>query len=117
MTATRGQHCSAPPRHRLNQIFHCFLVLFAIPVAIFGGVDRGSEVEVVAGAHFYPADPISVLWDSSSAIWKAIEAPKYDLLGLMPCCRRRLRTVCELIFRNPGIPTAVIDADTVRFRR
>jgi hypothetical protein len=39
---------------------HCFLVLFAIPVATFGGVDRGSDVEVVAGAHVYPADPIGV---------------------------------------------------------
>jgi hypothetical protein len=28
-----------------------------------------------------------------------------------------LRTVCELIHRNPGIPTAVVDAATVRFRR
>jgi hypothetical protein len=44
-------------------------------------------------------------------------APKYGLLGLMPCCRSRLRTVCELILRNPGIPVAVVDAKTVRFRR
>jgi hypothetical protein len=53
---------------------HCFLVLFAIPVAAFGGVDRGFEVEVVAGAHVYPADPIGVQWDSSPAILKAMEA-------------------------------------------
>jgi hypothetical protein len=33
-------------------------------------------------------------------------APKYGLLGLMPCCRNRLRT---------GIPAAVVDAATVRF--
>ena len=72
MTTTRGQHCSAPPRHRLNQI--AFLVLFAIPVATFGGVDRGSEVEVVTGAHVYPADPIGVQWDSSPVIWKTMEA-------------------------------------------
>jgi hypothetical protein len=44
-------------------------------------------------------------------------APKYGLLGLMPCCRSQLRTVCKLILRNPGIPTAVVDAETVRFRR
>jgi hypothetical protein len=44
-------------------------------------------------------------------------APKYDLLGLMPSCRSRLRNVCELILRNPGIPAAVIYAATVRFRR
>jgi hypothetical protein len=44
-------------------------------------------------------------------------APKYSLLGLMPCCRSRLRTVCELILRNQGIPAAVVDAGTVRFRR
>jgi hypothetical protein len=44
-------------------------------------------------------------------------APKYDLLGIMPCCRSRLRTVCELNLRNPGIPAAVVDAATVRFRR
>jgi hypothetical protein len=48
--------------------------LFAIPVATFGGVDRGSEVEVVTGTHVYPADPIGVQWDSSSAIWKVMEA-------------------------------------------
>ena len=44
-------------------------------------------------------------------------APKYGLLGLMPCCRNQLRTVCELNLRNPGIPAAVVDAATVRFRR
>jgi hypothetical protein len=44
--------------------------MLAIPVATFGGVDRGSEVEVVAGAHVYPG----VQWDSSPAIWKAMEA-------------------------------------------
>jgi hypothetical protein len=42
--------------------------------ATFGGVHRGSKVEVVAGAQVYPADPIGVQWDSSQAIWKAIEA-------------------------------------------
>jgi hypothetical protein len=35
-------------------------------------VDRGSEVEVIAGAHVYPADPIGVQWDSNLAIWKAM---------------------------------------------
>ena len=35
----------------------------------------------------------------------------------MLCCRSRLRTVCELILRNPSIPAAVVDAATVRFRR
>jgi hypothetical protein len=52
------------------------LVLFTIPVATFGGIDRGYEVEVVAGAHVYPTDPIDVQWDSSPAIWKAME--KFD---------------------------------------
>ena len=42
------------------------MVLFAIPVAAFGGVDRGSEVEVVAGAHVDPADPIGIQWDFKS---------------------------------------------------
>ena len=63
MTTTRGQHCSAPSRHRLKYISKC------------------------------------------------------GLLGLMPCGRRRLRTVCELVLRNPGIPAAVVDAAAVRFRR
>ena len=45
-------------------------------------------------------------------------APKYGLLSLMQCCRSRSRTVFELIRRNPGIPTVVVDAETaVRFRR
>jgi hypothetical protein len=52
------------------------LILFAIPVATFGGVDRWSEVKVVAGALVYPVDPIGVQWDSSPAIWKAIEDVK-----------------------------------------
>jgi hypothetical protein len=41
--------------------------------------------------------------------------PKYGLLGLMSCCRNRLRTACELIFRNQGIPAVVVDAATVRY--
>jgi hypothetical protein len=44
-------------------------------------------------------------------------APKHGPLGIMLCCRGRLRTVCELILRNPGISAAVVDAATVRFRR
>jgi hypothetical protein len=44
-------------------------------------------------------------------------APKYGLLGLTPCSRSRLQTVCELILSNPGIPAAVVDAATVRFCR
>jgi hypothetical protein len=44
-------------------------------------------------------------------------APKYGLRDLMPCCQSRLRTICELILRNPGIPAAVVDVATVRFRR
>jgi hypothetical protein len=33
------------------------VVLFAIPVATFGRVDRRSEVEVDAGAYVYPNGP------------------------------------------------------------
>jgi hypothetical protein len=36
------------------------LELFAIPVATLGGIDPGFEVEIVAGAHVYPADSIGV---------------------------------------------------------
>jgi hypothetical protein len=35
---------------------------------------------------------------------------KYGLMCLIPCCRSQLRSVCELILRDPGIPTAVVDA-------
>jgi len=59
---------------RIESIKFLTLVFFTIPVATFGGVDRGSEVKLVASAHVYPADPIGVQWDSSSAIWKAMEA-------------------------------------------
>ena len=31
-------------------------------------------MEVVAGEHVYPADPIGVQWDSNPPIWKAMEA-------------------------------------------
>jgi hypothetical protein len=37
------------------------VVLFAFPVSTFGRVDRGSEVEVDAGAHVYPNGPKNVL--------------------------------------------------------
>jgi hypothetical protein len=48
--------------------------LFSIPVATFGGVDSESDMEVVAGSHVYPVDPIGVQWNSSPVIWKAMEA-------------------------------------------
>jgi hypothetical protein len=54
--------------------FEAWTVNFSIIIATFGGVDRGYDVEVVAGAHIYQADPICVQWDSSQAIWKAMEA-------------------------------------------
>ena len=52
------------------------MVLFAIPVATFVGVDRWFEdlMEVVAGAHVYPADSIGVQWNSNLPIWKDLEA-------------------------------------------
>jgi hypothetical protein len=56
----------------LESHLHCFLVIFAIPVATFRGVDRGSEVKLVASAHVYLADIIGVQWDSSAPIWKAM---------------------------------------------
>jgi hypothetical protein len=49
------------------------VVLFPIPVATFGGVDRGSEVEIVAGAHVYSADPIGVQCDSSLFVQDVVE--------------------------------------------
>ena len=65
--------CTYSAQTQLN-FSHCFLELFAILVATLGGIDPGSEVEIVAGAHVYPADPIGVQWDSSPTIWKAMEA-------------------------------------------
>jgi hypothetical protein len=44
-----------------ENLTYYFVVLFGIPVATFGRVDRGSEVEVEAGAHVYPNGPKSVL--------------------------------------------------------
>jgi hypothetical protein len=74
MTTTRGQHCSAHPRHRLNQISH-IVSWYCSPFLLQHLAELiESEVEVVAGAHVYPADPICVQWDSSAAIWKAMEA-------------------------------------------
>jgi hypothetical protein len=68
---------------------------------------------------FWNVQPLNMLhqWTFSCLCNGVNTAPKYGLLGLMPCCRSRLRTVCELILRNPGIPAAVVDAATVRFRR
>jgi len=50
------------------------VVLFAIPVATFGRVDRESEVEVDSGAHVYSNAPKCVKSDSNPAIWKAMVA-------------------------------------------
>ena len=50
------------------------MVLFVIPVATFGRVDRASEMEVDAGAHVYLNDPKGVQSDSNPAIWKAMVA-------------------------------------------
>ena len=48
------------------------MVLFAIPVATFCRVDRGSEAEVNDGANVYPNGPKDVQADSNTAIWKAM---------------------------------------------
>jgi len=75
ITTMRAQHCSTSPRYRLKSIFnHYFVVLFAIPVATFGRVDRESEVEVDAGAHIYPIGPKGIQSDSNPAIGKAMIA-------------------------------------------
>ena len=50
------------------------MVLFAIPVVTFGRFDRGSEVEVGAGAHVYPNGLKGVQSDSNPAIWKVMVA-------------------------------------------
>ena len=63
--------------------------------------------------------PLNLLHQRTlSRLWNGVNtAPKNGLMGLMLCCRSRLRTVSELNLRNPGIPAAVVDAETVRFRR
>jgi len=75
ITTMRAQHCSTSHRYRLKSIFyHYFVVLFAIPVATFGRVDRESEVEVDAGAHVYPNGPKGNQSDSNPAIGMAMVA-------------------------------------------
>lgn len=44
-----------------------------------------------------------------------ITGKKCILLGLMPFCPKRQRTVCGLILLNPGIPTAVAVVTKIRF--
>jgi hypothetical protein len=68
---------------------------------------------------FWNVQPLNLLhqWTLSRLCNGVNTVPKYGLLCLMSCCWSRLRTVCELILRNPGIPAAVVDAATVRFRR
>ena len=75
MTTTRGQHCSTPPRHRFNQFsniisWYCSPFLFQH----LTDVDRGSAVQVDAGAHVYLNGPKGVQSDSNPAIWKAMVA-------------------------------------------
>ena len=68
---------------------------------------------------FWNVQPLNLLhqWTLSRLCNGVNTVPKYGLLCLMSCCWSRLRTVCELILRNPGIPAAVVDATTVRFGR
>jgi hypothetical protein len=47
------------------------VILFGIPVATFDRADRGSEVEVYAGAHVYLNGPKWFQSESNLAIWKA----------------------------------------------
>ena len=44
------------------------MILFAIPVATFGKVDQGSELEVNAGAHVYPNGLEGVQSDSNPVV-------------------------------------------------
>jgi hypothetical protein len=67
----------APPRHRLNQISHivswyCSPFLLQHLAELIDGLDGIDGV--VTGAHVYPAHPMGGQWDSSPAIWKAMEA-------------------------------------------
>jgi hypothetical protein len=71
MTTTRRHHLLGIDSIKFLKLF---LGIVLHSFATFGRVDRGSEVEVVAGAHVYPAHPIGVQWDSSPAIWKAMVA-------------------------------------------
>ena len=188
ITTTRGQHCSAPARHRLNQISHIvswycspfllqhlaelieglrwrlslahtFIQVFnRIQVRRFGRPWKHIDVVLIKVFHATRAvcglalscwnnslcrsiTCMRWVWRMSSLYLTAVKlsvlrsfeiaahimtlplcngvntAPKYGILGLMPCCWIRLRTVCELILCNPGIPVAVVDTATVRFRR
>jgi hypothetical protein len=48
------------------------VVLIAIPVAAFGGVDQRSDMEIDPGAHVYLNGPKAVQSDSTPVIWKAM---------------------------------------------
>jgi hypothetical protein len=89
-----------------------------ILLSCFCSRKRDSSLNLIL-RQFRNVQPLNLLYHRTlSCLCNGVNtAPKYDLLGLMPCCRSRLRTVCELILRNPGIPAAVVDAATVRFRR
>ena len=83
----------------------------------FGRRKRYSSLNLIL-RQLCNVQPLNLLYQRTlSCLCNGVNtAPKYGLLGLMPCCRSRLRTVCELILRNPGIPAAVVDPTTVQFR-
>ena len=60
-------------------------------------------MEVVAGAHVYPADPIGVQWDSSPATWKAWKHIDVVLLKVVHCYTRCVWPSVVLV----GITTSV----------
>ena len=79
---------------------------------------RDSSLNLIL-RQFRNVQPLNLLYQRTlSCLCNGINTtPKYGLLGLMACCRCRLQTIFELNLRNPGIPAAVVDAATVRFRR
>jgi hypothetical protein len=57
--------------------------LFSIPVATFGGVDRGSEVEVVAGSSSCVQE-VDSFDEGSVMMWEAISNDRKTYLVHVP---------------------------------
>jgi hypothetical protein len=72
--STVYDHHARPAPPRIDSIIFLILLLGIVlhSCCNIWRVEWGSEVEVIAVAHVYPAHPIYVQWDSSPAIWKAM---------------------------------------------
>jgi hypothetical protein len=107
------------PEHRRKRNVHsgACIPVFCHLVSVVSAGENGTLNQILH--QFQNVQPLNLLHQRTlSLLCNGVNnIPKYGRLSRMSCCRSRLWTVFELILRNPCIPTAVVDAETVRLCR